>query len=127
MKNAIKRNHNGLSNRRQDPAAWSRPAQLAMKSALEDRYLLLPYLYTLMYKAHKHGDMVVTPLLANYPSDKQTWEIDEQLMWGDGILISPVLHQGETSVRIRSRTLLAITVLTQNKHFFVKPKRVCLF
>ena len=79
-----------------------------MKSALEDRYLLLPYLYTLMYKAHKHGDMVVTPLLANYPSDKQTWEIDEQLMWGDGVLISPVLYQGETSVRIRSKTLLAI-------------------
>lgn len=96
------RNHNGLSNRRQDPAAWSVPAQLAMKSALEDRYLLLPYLYTLMYNAHRHGDMVVSPLLANYPTDPETWEIDEQLMWGDGILISPVLQQGANTVRPES-------------------------
>jgi len=64
-----------------------------MRTVLEDRYRLLPYLYTLIYKAHAHGDMVVTPLLANFPSDETTWTIDEQMMWGDGLLISPVLSE----------------------------------
>ena len=70
-----------------------------MKSIMLERYRLLPYLYTLMYHSHTKGDMVVRPLFANFPSDRITWSIDEQMMWGDGILISPVLEKGARTVR----------------------------
>ena len=31
--------------------------------------------------------------LCRYPEDSQTYDIDTQFMWGDGLLISPVLKQ----------------------------------
>ena len=34
----------------------------------------------------------------NFQNDKTTWSIDEQMMWGNGLLISPVLAPGQTTV-----------------------------
>ena len=92
------RNHNGLANRRQDPASWGSKFAGAARKVLEQRYRMLPYLYTLMYRAHKFGDSVTRSLFMNFPEDDQTWSIDEQMMWGDGLLITPVLNPGRTTV-----------------------------
>ena len=92
------RNHNGLGTKRQDPAAWGPQFASAAKKVLEQRYRMLPYLYTLMYRANKFGDTVVRGLFMNFPEDENTWAIDEQMMWGDGLLITPVLGPGETTV-----------------------------
>ena len=92
------RNHNGLANPRQDPAAWGSRFAESSRRVLEQRYRLLPYLYTLMYRSHKFGDSVVRSLFANFPSDETTWSIDEQMMWGNGLMISPALHEGQTIV-----------------------------
>ena len=92
------RNHNGLANRRQDPAAWGSTFAKTVKRVLEQRYRMLPYLYTLLYRASKFGDSVTRSLFMNFPADPETWSIDEQMMWGDGLLISPVLEPGKTTV-----------------------------
>ena len=92
------RNHNGLDNRRQDPAAWGSDFINSVKPILEDRYRLLPYLYTLLYRAHQYGDTVVRSVMANDQYDSKTWNIDEQMMWGNGLMISPALHEGQTIV-----------------------------
>ena len=60
---------------------------------------MLPYLYTLLYRAHNHGDTVVRPLMNNFPADKTTWDIDEQMQWGSGVMFSPVLEEGATKKR----------------------------
>ena len=59
---------------------------------------MLPYLYTLLYRANQHGDTVVRSLFMNFQEDRTTWSIDDQMMWGKGLLISPALHQGQTTV-----------------------------
>ena len=87
------RNHNGITFRRQDPAAWGPKFANSVKTHLMDRYRMLPYLYTLMYKAHDDGSTVVRSMLANFPEDKETWTIDEQMMWGNGLLIAPVVTE----------------------------------
>ncbi|CAF4710015.1 unnamed protein product, partial [Rotaria sp. Silwood2] len=46
------RNHNIWKTPDQDPAAWSPAATAIMALALRIRYTLLPYYYTLFYKAH---------------------------------------------------------------------------
>ena len=46
----------------QDPTAFSPVARAAMKEALEVRYALLPFLYSLFHRAHLQGDTVVRPL-----------------------------------------------------------------
>jgi alpha-glucosidase (family GH31 glycosyl hydrolase) len=92
------RNHNNAGAKEQDPAVFSYEAQEAMKRALNTRYALLPYLYTLLYKSHVYGEMVVRPLLFEYPQDQATHTIDRQFMFGPAFLISPVLDKGATSV-----------------------------
>uniref|UniRef100_A0A3Q3A333 alpha-glucosidase n=1 Tax=Kryptolebias marmoratus TaxID=37003 RepID=A0A3Q3A333_KRYMA len=57
------RNHNALGFKAQDPAAYGADSLLveSSKHYLTIRYTLLPYLYTLFYKAHTAGETVVRP------------------------------------------------------------------
>ncbi|XP_046524917.1 probable maltase-glucoamylase 2 [Equus quagga] len=86
------RNHNTFGTRRQDPVAWNSTFEMISRNVLQTRYTLLPYLYTLMHKAHVEGSTVVRPLLHEFTVDNKTWEIDDQFMLGPAILISPVLE-----------------------------------
>ncbi|NXE56562.1 LYAG glucosidase, partial [Casuarius casuarius] len=92
------RNHNDHGNRPQEPYAFSPAAQNAMRKALCLRYSLLPYLYTLFHKAHSAGETVARPLFLEFPKDPNTWTVDRQLMWGAGLLVTPVLEAGKTKV-----------------------------
>jgi lysosomal alpha-glucosidase len=56
------RNHNDDKSIDQDPAAFSINGQRIMRDALNIRYSLLPYLYTLYYYSHVNGDAIVKPL-----------------------------------------------------------------
>ncbi|XP_069853479.1 probable maltase-glucoamylase 2 [Dipodomys merriami] len=86
------RNHNTIGTRRQDPVAWDSTFELYVREVLKTRYTLLPYLYTLMHKAHVNGNTVIRPLLHEFTDDNTTWDIDQQFMLGPSILISPVLE-----------------------------------
>ncbi|GFS67160.1 maltase-glucoamylase, intestinal, partial [Nephila pilipes] len=94
------RNHNGFGQKEQDPAALGDEVKEASKRAVERRYTLNPYLYTLFYRAHVWGNTVVRPLFHEFPKDENTWNNGEQFMWGKCLLISPVLKEGENSVRM---------------------------
>uniref|UniRef100_A0A8B9J0T4 Lysosomal alpha-glucosidase n=1 Tax=Amazona collaria TaxID=241587 RepID=A0A8B9J0T4_9PSIT len=90
------RNHNDHGP--QEPYAFSPAAQAAMRTALHLRYSLLPFLYTLFHRAHSAGETVARPLFLEFPQDRNTWAVDRQLMWGAGLLITPVLEAGQTKV-----------------------------
>uniref|UniRef100_A0A8C5WMN8 Lysosomal alpha-glucosidase n=1 Tax=Leptobrachium leishanense TaxID=445787 RepID=A0A8C5WMN8_9ANUR len=92
------RNHNNLHSSSQEPYVFSQRAQNAIKMALNIRYTLLPYLYTLFHKAHSLGETVARALFIEFPSDPNTWTIDRQFLWGEALLITPVLEQGKTEV-----------------------------
>lgn len=90
------RNHNAQGYEDQDPASYGLDSLLVNTSRhyLNIRYKLLPYLYTLFYKAHVNGETVVRPLMHEFYSDSQTWDIHKQFMWGAHLLITPVLDPG---------------------------------
>ncbi|KAL5484357.1 hypothetical protein EMCRGX_G020837 [Ephydatia muelleri] len=98
------RNHFGKGKPPQEPYVWSSVAAIARK-VLAIRYSILPYYYTLFYKAHRPispsnapAATVVRPLFFEFPTDPKTYDIDQQFLIGSGLLISPVLKQGATSV-----------------------------
>ncbi|XP_004860939.1 lysosomal alpha-glucosidase isoform X2 [Heterocephalus glaber] len=92
------RNHNDLHSQPQEPYRFSEPAQQAMRKAFALRYALLPYLYTLFHGAHVRGETVARPLFLEFPKDPSTWTVDRQLLWGQALLITPVLEPGKTEV-----------------------------
>uniref|UniRef100_A0A3B5LS44 Uncharacterized protein n=1 Tax=Xiphophorus couchianus TaxID=32473 RepID=A0A3B5LS44_9TELE len=87
------RNHNDRPNAPQEPFVFGQKAQAAMRTALNLRYSLLPFLYTLFHRAHTSADTVARPLFM-FPTDPHCRTIDQQFLWGSSLLISPVLEQG---------------------------------
>ncbi|XP_026522804.1 sucrase-isomaltase, intestinal [Notechis scutatus] len=94
------RNHNAAAYAPKDPAYFGHNSLLvnSTKHYLTIRYSLLPYLYTLFYKAHTRGETVARPVLHEFYSDEATWTIDRQFLWGPGLLITPVLDPGVDKV-----------------------------
>ncbi|XP_027701961.1 probable maltase-glucoamylase 2 [Vombatus ursinus] len=92
----LSRNHNGPGFVDQDPAAFGVNSVLlnSARYYLNIRYNLLPYLYTLFFRAHTRGDTVARPLVHEFYQDSQTWKIHQQFLWGPGLLITPVLYSG---------------------------------
>ena len=89
----LSRNHNANGFRRQDPAAWDPEFAEAVRKIYIERYRLLPYLYTLTYKSSTEGETVARPLFFEFPDDHNTYQIDEQFMWGAKFLISPAVTE----------------------------------
>ncbi|XP_074535530.1 sucrase-isomaltase, intestinal [Halichoeres trimaculatus] len=94
------RNHNAQGYKPQDPAAYGAQSTLVRTSKhyLMIRYTLLPYLYTLFYKAHTTGETVVRPVMHEFYTDSATWTVDRQFLWGRHLLITPVLDPGVDTV-----------------------------
>uniref|UniRef100_A0A7N6FCY3 Lysosomal alpha-glucosidase n=1 Tax=Anabas testudineus TaxID=64144 RepID=A0A7N6FCY3_ANATE len=94
------RNHNDKPNAPQEPYVFGQKAQAAMRSALNIRYSLLPFLYTLFHHAHTSAETVARPLFVEFPTDPSCQIIDRQFLWGSSLLISPVLEQGAEELAV---------------------------
>ncbi|XP_017756803.1 PREDICTED: lysosomal alpha-glucosidase-like [Eufriesea mexicana] len=92
------RNHNTDDAIEQDPVAMGDLVIKSSKRALTIRYWLLPYLYTLFFRAHKFGETVARPLFFEFFNDSATYDIDTQYLWGSSLMIIPVLEENKTEV-----------------------------
>ncbi|XP_047087804.1 probable alpha-glucosidase Os06g0675700 [Lolium rigidum] len=91
------RGHSEKKTIRREFYLWESTARSARKS-FGTRYRLLPYFYTLMYEAHTTGAPMVRPLFFSYPHDANTYGVDRQFLFGPGLLVSPVMEPGATTV-----------------------------
>ncbi|KAL3420941.1 glycosyl hydrolase family 31 [Phlyctema vagabunda] len=91
------RNHNVLSAIPQEPYRWVSVIE-ATKTAINIRYLLLPYMYTTFYLAHQTGSTVMRALAWEFPNEPSLASADLQFLLGGSIMVTPVLAQGATSV-----------------------------
>ncbi|GAC1355153.1 MAG: glycoside hydrolase family 31 protein [Ktedonobacteraceae bacterium] len=91
------RNHNAVNNPDQEPWAFGERYENAYRKAIETRYQLLPYLYTLFQEASASGAPIMRPLYYHYPLDEQACDTETAFLVGDTLLSSPVAKAGETT------------------------------
>ena len=85
------RNHNTLGAEPQEPYRWSSVIEASQK-AMNIRYSLLPYIYTLFHSAHTTGSTVHRALAWEFPNEPMLASADRQFMLGPSLLITPVLE-----------------------------------
>ncbi|XP_014207226.1 lysosomal alpha-glucosidase-like isoform X2 [Copidosoma floridanum] len=92
------RNHNSDDTIDQDPVSMGQLVVTSSRKALRTRYYLLPYLYTLFYRAHMYAETVARPLFIEFYDDPKTYDVDSQFLWGSCLMIVPVLEENKTDV-----------------------------
>ncbi len=88
------RNHSAMETPAQEPWAFGQPFETLCRQAIELRYQLLPYLYTLFAEAARTGAPITRPMLYSAPADNETLPLGDQFLLGDDLLVAPALEKG---------------------------------
>ncbi len=78
-----------------EPVFRSDKAKRLAKYAIEMRYRMLPYNYNLMAQNHMEGTPLMRPLFFEEPDNPELFGYSEAYLWGNDILVSPVLEAGK--------------------------------
>ncbi len=62
------------------------------KKAIELRYQLLPYNYTLAFENNQRGIPLMRPLFFEEPENPEIYKVADTYLWGNDFLVSPVLQ-----------------------------------
>jgi alpha-glucosidase len=90
------RNHKTIDGYDQEPWRFGKYYEDIIRKYLKLRYQLLPFLYTTLAEAHQAGVPLFRPLLLNYQDDANTYNLDDEFMIGDDLLVAPVLKPDVT-------------------------------
>lgn len=82
---------------RQEPYQFGKDVEDISRKYINMRYEMLPYLYNAFKRAHDTGNLIQQPLVYQFQNDPNTYNIDDQVMFGDSIMIAPIVTQGATS------------------------------
>jgi len=85
------RGHTAVGNRDKEPWAFGKGVEDTCRTALERRYRLLPYLYTLFREASVTGLPVARPVFFANPVDPKLRREDSAFLLGSDLLVVPKL------------------------------------
>lgn len=91
----LMRNHTGNFTRQQECYQFGDTAEF--KSIISLRYRLLPYIYSEYMKAALTGDMYIKPLAFCFPDDQRAKTIEDQLIVGGSLMMTPIVTEGAVS------------------------------
>jgi alpha-glucosidase len=86
------RNHAAVGTKDKEPWSFGEDAEDMARDMINQRYRLLPYLYSLFYEASRTGLPVARSLAISYPYDSKIyeWSYQQEYMLGNDLLIVPV-------------------------------------
>ncbi len=90
------RNHCWMKGYSQEPWAFGPTVEAYCKKFIETRYRLLPYIYCLFWEYVRTGAPLMRPMSWHYPEDQFAREIDDQFLFGEHLLVAPILEKGRT-------------------------------
>lgn len=77
-----------------EPWLFGEQAEKIAKASIELKYELLPYMYSYARKSYDSGIPIMRALILEYPRDENTFKVDDQFMFGEALLIAPVVEEG---------------------------------
>lgn len=111
------RGHTGKGNIDKEPWAFGPEVERACRLALERRYRLMPYLYTLFHEASETGLPVARPLFFADPADPALRSEDDAFLLGDALLVAcRVTPLGDRAVVMPKGRWTRIELVGEGRH-----------
>ncbi len=76
---------------------WSATTKANLLKFDNLRYRLMPYIYSLAWKVTSEGSTIMRPLVFDYQTDANVFDIKDQFLFGPALLVNPVTAAGVTS------------------------------
>ena len=90
----------GTFGQEREPWNYGAEAEAISKKFIGIRYKLLPYIYSMAWENHLTGVSIARPLVMEYPEDNSTANISNEWMFGNDMLVEPVLQAGASSIQV---------------------------
>ncbi|KAM9066669.1 neutral alpha-glucosidase C [Sarcophilus harrisii] len=94
------RGHATMNTKRREPWLFGEEHTKLIREAIKERYALLPYWYTLFYRAHVTSEPVMRPLWVEFPKELETFSVEDEYMLGSALLIHPITEPKITMVDV---------------------------
>ncbi len=109
------RGHTLKGNINKEPWAFGEKVEKISRTALERRYRLLPYIYTLFHEASKTGLPVMRPLFLHYPQEPSLRAEDTAFLLGSDLLVVPQLSEHGKKVILPPGVWRDIILINKNE------------
>lgn len=76
-----------------EPWEFSSDFLKVFRKMVEMRYRLMPYIFSQATIAAKNGWPMLKAMFLNYPEDPATWNLEDQFLFGDDLLIAPIMEE----------------------------------
>ncbi|HEY4788020.1 MAG TPA: TIM-barrel domain-containing protein [Bacteroidales bacterium] len=90
----VMRAHSDLMTTPHFPWLWDADGEAAIRKALNLRYQLVPFIYSLGHEAYRTGAPVMRPLVMEFPNDTAVANLTDEWLLGKELLAAPVLNEG---------------------------------
>jgi alpha-glucosidase len=94
------RTHCAIGTRPREPWVYGEPTTSILRKFTKLRYQLMPYIYTLAWEASQSGLPLVRPVFWEHSSDPSLWDIQDEFLFGDAILVAPIIRPNEKIRRV---------------------------
>jgi alpha-glucosidase len=95
------RNHAAHDACAREPWVHGEKWEAVMRAAVERRYRLIPYLYTVFEESARTGQPILRPLWFEFADDPSLFDADTAFLVGPDLLVAPRLESGEAPWKVR--------------------------
>jgi alpha-D-xyloside xylohydrolase len=72
----------------------------AIEKTIRFRYQLLPYLYSTAWQVTNNNESYMRALVYDFPNDKRVWDMNDEFLFGQSILATPIVAPQYTTEKI---------------------------
>lgn len=88
-----------------EPWRYSSEADRVMRTFMRLRHQMMPYLYTMNYRAWHENQPLIWPIYYRYPEQEEAYQVDNQYYFGSELIVHPITtpripHLNAAKVRV---------------------------
>ena len=83
-----------------EPWKHSFEAETIAVDVLRQRHAMIPYLYSMNYRTHKHGLALVEPMYYPYPENDEAYEVPNQYFFGSELMVAPITKKRSANTNL---------------------------